>query len=150
MASTVENSTLTVRISEEIELNGSKLGGSNTHKIKGINEVSKRIVTTLTTGTDLITLGAAAGPGAFVRDNVKYIRITNLDSSNYVRLALVTDAGGNPASHIKLTALDSFILTNGLTATSADSSGVTFDNIDSIKAWANSSSVDLEVFVALV
>jgi len=56
MASTVDSSTLTVRISEEIELNGKKLGNSNIHKITGINETSERIITALTTGTSIVAL----------------------------------------------------------------------------------------------
>lgn len=148
MATTVENSTLTVRITEQIDLNGRKLGNTNTHKIKNINEVSERVITALTSGTQLITLGAAAGAGAFIRDNVKYIRLTNLDDTNYLRLAFTTDSDPVTALHVKLTALDSFIIHNGSANTVIDGSAVTFNNITSIKAWANSASVDVEVFVA--
>jgi hypothetical protein len=146
MASTVENSTLTVRISEEVELNNKKLGSSNIHKIKNINEVSERIITSLTTGTTLLSLGAAAGAGTFVRDNVKYIRLTNLDNTNFVRLALITDGTD---VHVKLPALDSFLLYNGSAASNnADANSVTFESIESIKAWADTAAVDIELFVA--
>ena len=145
MASTVSNSTLTVRISEEISLNNKKLGSTNVHKITDINETSERIITALTTGTDLIRLGAAAGAGTFVRGNIKYIRVTNLDDTNYVRLAIITDGTD---VHVKVPALDSFILSTGLAGAAADGEAVTFDNITSIKAWANAASVDLELFVA--
>ena len=150
MASTVDSSTLTIRISEDVELNGKKLGNSNIQKIKGINEVSERIVTALTTGTTILTLAAAAGAGTFVKDNVKYIRITNLDNTNFIRLALITDAGGTPAAHVKIRALDSFILSSNSAATVVDSDAVSFSNITSIKAWADTANVDLELFVASV
>ena len=82
MASTIDNSVLLVRISEELELNGRKFGDIVTKKISGINEVSERIITAATAGTTVLSLGSSNGAGAFVRDNVKYIRITNLDNSN--------------------------------------------------------------------
>ena len=148
MASTIDNSVLLVRISEELELNGRKFGDIVTKKISGINEVSERIITAATAGTTVLSLGSSNGAGAFVRDNVKYIRITNLDNSNFVRLALITDAGGNPAAHIKLPALDSFILSSGVAATVADGDAVTFDNVTSIVARANTADVDLGIFVA--
>ena len=82
MATTLTNATLTVRVIEDVELNGKKSGNTNIHKITGINEVSDRIVTSLITGTTLMSLGDAAAAGTYVRDNVKYIRITNLDDTN--------------------------------------------------------------------
>jgi hypothetical protein len=148
MTSTLKSATLTVRISEEITLNGTVKGSKTKQEISSINEIAERIVTTLTTGTTVLNLGTAAGPGSFIRNNVKYIRITNLDDTNYVRLALITDAGGTPAAHIKIPAQDSFILSTGLAAAEADSDAVTLDNITSIKAWANTASIDLDLFVA--
>ena len=148
MASTVDSSSLTIRISEEVELNGKKSGNSNIRVIKGINEVSERIITALTTGTDLLKLDTVAGAGTFIRDNVKHIRITNLDNENFVRLSLITDADPAIDIHVKVPALDSFILSNGLTKAVVDAGNITFNNITSIKAYANAASVDLEVFIA--
>ena len=148
MASTVDSSSLTIRISEEVELNGKKSGNSNIRVIKGINEVSERIITALTTGTDLLKLDTVAGAGTFIRDNVKHIRITNLDNENFVRLSLITDADPAMDIHVKVPALDSFILSNGLTKAVVDAGNITFNNITSIKAYANAASVDLEVFIA--
>jgi len=145
MASTIETSTLVVRISEEIELNGKKLGNSNTHKIKSVNEVSERIVTVLAAGTTVLSLSTATGAGTFIRDNVKYIRVTNLDNTNFARLAIITDGTD---IHIKLPALDSFVLSSGLAGAGEDSNSIAFNNITSIKAWADTASVDLEIFVA--
>lgn len=145
MASTIETSTLVVNISEEIELNGKKSGNTNTHKIKNINEVSERILTALTTGTDIIVLSSATGAGTFINSNVKYVRVTNLDNTNFARLAIITDGTD---VHVKLPALDSFVLSTSSAGAANDSSAVTFDNITSIKAWADTASVDIEVFVA--
>ena len=146
MATTLTNATLTVRVIEDVELNGKKSGNTNTHKITGINEVSDRIVTSLITGTTLLSLGASAAAGTYVRDDVRYIRITNLDDTNFVRLALINEGTD---VHLKLTALDSILLYNGSAAANdADDNTVSFSNITSIKAWADTASVDLELFVA--
>ena len=107
MASTVNSSTLTVRISEEVELNGKKLGNINIRKIDGINEVSERIVTALTTGTDILKLDTAAGAGTFIRDDLKYVRLTNLDNQNFVRLAIITDS--DPAVHLHVKVILAFL-----------------------------------------
>jgi len=45
MATTIQASTLTVTIKEDITLNGVKQGGEQTLRIGSINEISKRIVT---------------------------------------------------------------------------------------------------------
>jgi len=145
MASTLANSILTVRVIEEVTLNGSKRGSTITREIGSINEVSERIITTLTTGTDLLSLGDAAGAGTYVRSSLKYLRITNLDDSNFARLALITDGTD---VHLKLPAGDSFILSTGEAGAAEDSDAVTFDNIASIKSWADTASVDLEIFIA--
>jgi hypothetical protein len=145
MATTLSNAKLTVRVIEEITLNGTKRGSTNTREIGSINEVSERIITTLTTGTDLLSLGAAAGAGTFIRSSLKYLRITNLDDSNFVRLALITDGTD---VHVKVPAGDSFMLSSGEAGAAEDSDAVTFDNITSIKAWADTASVDLEIFIA--
>ena len=102
----------------------------------------------MTAGTTIFTLGSTAGAGAFIRDNVKYVRITNLDNANFVRLAVITDSDPVTALHIKIPALDSFILSAGSANTVIDSGAVSFNNITEVKAWANTASVDLELFVA--
>ena len=148
MASTIDSSTLEIRISEEITINGKKKGSSSLQKISGINEVSERIITALVTGTDIIALGAAAGAGTFIRSDVKYIRIKNLDNANFVRLAIRTD---DTDVHLKLPALSNFVIHNGSAASSElDDNTVAFANITSIKAWADTASVDLDLFIASV
>ena len=145
MASTIDSSTLTVRISEETELNGKKLGNSNIHKITGINETSERILTAATDGTTVIGIGDSAAAGTFVRGNLKYVRITNLDDTNFVRLAIISSGTD---VHVKVPALDSFILSTGNVFAGADAASITFDNITSIKAYADTAAVDVELFVA--
>lgn len=151
MASIVDSATLTVTISESIELNGRKMGGHEVRKITGINEVLERIVTVQSTGTSILGFDTVPGAGTFVRDNVKYIRITNLDNSTAIRLALIN---GNTDVHVLVDPLRSFIISQPVCRAEEDAASVTPDNITSIKAYTDSSggatSSDIEIFVASV
>ena len=83
MASTLSNATLTVTLSESLTLNGADHGSTKKIQIGGVNEVSKRIMTVATGGTQVYAGASAAAYGTFVTADVKYVRITNLDDTNY-------------------------------------------------------------------
>jgi hypothetical protein len=153
MASTISNATLTVQVREEITLNNRKLGGQNIHKISGINEVTERILTIPTDETSILNLSASLGAGTYVTSNVKYIRFTNLDNTNYVRLSFVSGSinSGTPLNRfdVKLEAKRTMIFTNAsMSGSAVGKSFNTFVNFDTLKAKANSSAVDVEMFVA--
>ena len=93
MASTVKASTLTVTIKEDIDLNGQPYGSVSTLKLANINEVSSRIMNVGTASTNVLAFGDANGAGTYHNTDVKYIRITNLDDTNYGVIRL-TGAGG--------------------------------------------------------
>ena len=65
MTSTITAATLTVTLTEKIELNGVDHGSTNTLEIGSINEVSKRIVTAPTTETAILSFAAAYGGHGF-------------------------------------------------------------------------------------
>ena len=84
--------TLTVTLTEELTLNGAAIGGTNTLSIASIDEVTKRIVTcTASQTTTVLVFNATVhgAAGAVDVNDCKYIRITNLDSTNAVELAMV-------------------------------------------------------------
>ena len=117
MASTIDNATLTVQVREEVTLNNRKLGGQNVHTIKGINEVSERILSVPTSEVTILGLSSTVGAGTYVTSDVKYIRLTNLDNTNFVRLTFVSgsssDAGAKANRFdVKLEAERSMIFTN--------------------------------------
>ena len=95
MASTITSSTLKVTITEQINLNGSEQGSRNVLNISDIKDVFKRIVT-IAADDDATVLvfksTTAIADGAMDLQNVKYIRITNLDDSNSVGLSLQLDS----------------------------------------------------------
>ena len=86
MATTLSSATMTVRIVESIKLNGVEQGAVNTRAISSINEVSKRILSIPTSEVTVSSFSTAVSTGTFVEGDVRYIRITNKDDSNFVYL----------------------------------------------------------------
>ena len=87
--------TLKVEIRESIKLNDNSFDSYNSHTIRNITDVSKRIVTVLGTtldvnndpvtsykGQEILAMGSTIGSGTFVEENVRYIRITNLSNQH--------------------------------------------------------------------
>jgi transketolase C-terminal domain/subunit len=86
MATSITPATLTVTITESVTLNGSDRGSTATLTIANVAETDNRIVNVGTAEVDIIGFAAANAQGAFVRTDVKYIRLTNLDDTNYVTI----------------------------------------------------------------
>jgi len=148
MATTVRSSHLNISITEKLKLNGTEHGSTKSINISSINEVSKRVFTIATTpGTQIYAGGSTASNGTFVTDNVKYIRITNLDDTNFVVLHL---EGSSHYAQLKIEPGRFFILTDvSLSFDGANAvSGYTPVSITKIDAMADTASCDIEVFVA--
>tara|TARA_R100000664_G_scaffold9791_1_gene16280 strand:- start:12440 stop:12892 length:453 start_codon:yes stop_codon:yes gene_type:complete len=148
MSSTITPATLTVTHTESVTLNGVDRGVTNTLTIASINEVDHRIVTVDTSAArTLLTLGATVGAGAFLKANIKYIRITNKDNTNYITLGML-DTSGDTA-YVKLEAGQTFCMYNDdLEAFTNGAAWSAFSEIDTFNAQANTADVDVEVFVA--
>ena len=128
MASTVTASTMTVTISESITLNGKNQGGTQTLSIPSIAEVSKRIMTCLTSEVTLVSFAAAVAPGTFIDADVRYVRITNLDDTNFV---VIYDGPSSEKDIIGILKPGEFLMTvirgNGTTVAKADTATVTVE-----------------------
>jgi|TARA_R110002096_G_scaffold257525_10_gene451197 hypothetical protein len=169
MTTTIANANLTVTVTEAVTLNGYNQGSSNSLTIASINEVVKRIVTVSATETGLLSFSAASSTavaataattylaGHFDQANVRYIRVTNKDDTNYVSLRF-RSLGGHEFA-VKVAAANSFIYccetaTGAGTVATMDANTaaltVAFDNLADITAAADTAAVDLEVFVASV
>ena len=153
MASTLGTGTLTVTLTEAITLNGYDQGSTNTLEITGVTSVSKRIVTATTSEPTILEFAAAVGSGQYVKGDVKYIRITNVDNTNHCVLTFIGASSHEFA--VKLDYGQSFIyngdLSTGVVGSfDADSSALTVSLVDleSITADAATGTVDLELFVA--
>ena len=150
---------LTVTHTEDITLNGQQFGGTTIKSFAGINEISKRILTITTTECVINTFSSAvASAGHYTAADVRYIRFTNLDGTNFITLTFINQDNDEVA--IKLDAGQSFVLNgdnaNGMTAIfnatqDADAASDTaFGSLTNIQADANTGSCDLEVIIASV
>ena len=150
---------LTVTHTEDITLNGQQFGGTTIKSFSGINEISKRIVTITTTESVIATFSAAAASaGHYVAADVRYIRFTNLDTTNFITLTFRNQ--DNDEAAIKLDYGQSFVWNgdnvNGMTAVlnatqDADAASDTaFGSLTNIQADANTGSCDLEILIASV
>ena len=159
MATTVTAATLTVTVAEDITLNGIQQGASNTKTFASINEISKRIVTVTTTEATIATFHASAiGAAQFLEANVRYMRFTNLDDTNFITLTFTNENSDEVA--IKLDAGQSFIWNGDNSGGGVDvfnatenadaNSDVALGDLTTIQADANTASCDLEMFVASV
>ena len=92
-------------------------------------------------------MSSSAGAGTYVTADMQYIRISNLDDSNFVRLSFTS--GSLNRYDVKLPAKRSAIFTSPSISGSAsgDSFG-SFVDFDSLKAVADTAAVDVELFVA--
>jgi hypothetical protein len=144
MASTIVNATLSVVITESVTLNGKAYGNINNLSIPNVNEVDERIMTIPTSEVGVVTFGTAAGAGTFVRSNVKYLRITNKDDTNFISLHITS---ATDDAWFKVEAGKSFMLGNG--EIEAASSFSAWADITDITAIADTAAVDIEYFIAL-
>ena len=151
--------TLKTTMLEEITLQGDKHRVLTTKSYTGINELSRRIVTITTAEAVIATFSAAvASAGHYVAADVRYIRFTNLDSTNFITLTFRNQ--DNDEFAVKVDAGQSFVLNgdnaNGMTAIfnatqDADAASDTaFGSLTNIQADANTGSCDLEVIIASV
>ena len=149
MASTVTPSTLSVVLTESITLNGAAANTTNTLSIGSVGEISRRIYTVGTGDyTDVLNLGARTPrAGEWTRSTVKYLRITNLDATNFVAMRMVNAAGSKIA--VQVSAGQSFVLSPGYyVSTDGADAPATWSEIDSLAASADTAAVDIEVYVA--
>jgi hypothetical protein len=158
MASTISAATLTVTLTESISLNGSEQGATNTKTFASINEISKRILTITTTECLIAAFGSTVAQGTFIIGNVKYMRFTNKDDTNFITLTFLNE--NNDEVAIKLDAGQSFIwngdnaggMVDVFNATQAAdaASDTALGDLANIQADANTGSCDLEMIVASV
>lgn len=148
MATSITPATLTVTINESVILNGYERSGTNTLTIASVTEVDNRIVNVGTSEVHIIGFGSANGQGLFVRTDVKYIRITNKDDTNYVTLGV--SKTGADTFFVKLEAGKSFMLGNDdLEVDASGGASSAFVEANNISAKANGAACDVEYFVAL-
>ena len=150
MASTVTAATATVQITESLTLGNVDRGGSHTRTITNVAEADRRVMTVPSSGEiDLIELDTANGQGKFVRSSIRYIRITNLDDTNFVRIRVSRTS--HDTFDLKLPAGATFMISTGdISANSSGSAFSSFDEWDVVAAQADTADVDIELVALTV
>lgn len=155
MATTVTPATATVTISCAISLAGQDKGFSHSYTIPLVTEVHNRIMNVPTSEMAVLTFtasnpGTSSVPGLNEAD-VRFIVLTNLDDTNFVQIILASE-NNNECAH-KLEAGHSMIIPisfEGVVdvhdALDSALSTVSFDDLTTITALANTASCDLQVF----
>tara|TARA_R110000772_G_scaffold29495_2_gene73703 strand:+ start:1653 stop:2099 length:447 start_codon:yes stop_codon:yes gene_type:complete len=142
MASTLNPTTFKVKITEEQIVRSNVIKNEVTYTIENVTNVDHRILTCpSTTSVDLFnTNGLTPGAGTFPSSSLKYVRITNLDDTYNVAITISGSQGDFTQELTPTTSM--FIVSSNIT--SSNFSGSFGDNIEFVKAYAMSSSVDLE------
>tara|TARA_R100001463_G_scaffold48726_5_gene98098 strand:- start:778 stop:1269 length:492 start_codon:yes stop_codon:yes gene_type:complete len=144
---------LTVTIKEEVTLNGVDQGATNTLSIASVTQSFKRIVTLPADGGSTATQTTIANfrtdvtvaDSALDDDDVKYVRVTNLESTNSVTLSLQLAANGDAAASTQATVL----LEAGKSFMLGKAVGIAAVDDDAATATAIGSLVDLESIIAI-
>ena len=148
--------TLTTKVTESIVLDGQSFSSSRSKSITDVTQVLKTIVTVDTSESVLLTFADdATGIGTYDRHSVVYLRISNLDTTDYAVLAFKDGTASVYA--VRVDAGSSFIVPISNTSNEMPLMFATDDNanvstmvqIDTITADAASGTVDLEVFLGL-
>ena len=151
---------LTVTHTESLTLNGYEQGSSNSKSMTGINNVFKRIIT-VAAGNDTTIAKFMSdqhdADGAIDVETVKYVRITNLDSTNPVHLSFQLDAGeddsgADESATLLLEAGHSYVTSSADDCMAVDADAATIDvtlhPLESILVDSASNAVQLELFIA--
>ena len=151
--------TLTVTISESVTLNGRERGSEIVNDY-AVTEVFHRIVSCpsgVDTTVAVFKESADDADGALDVEDVKYIRVTNLDSTNPINLSLQIDAGeDNSAADESATVLvpagESFIMGGASDSIAVDDTNANIvtdlHNLESLLVDPLAQTVKVEVFIA--
>lgn len=149
MATTVTAATLTVAIAENLTLNGTVYDQTITKTIASVGNVSKRIFSIpANSSVTLATFISAVTDNQFDVEDLKYIRVTNLDDAEHIVLTKAF-ASTSAATEIKAGCSAVFFTPNGNGATSKAAITST-DDIETLFVHNphGSNVADCEVFIA--
>lgn len=130
--------TLTYTVKETVTINGKVVGNEIVKAVSGVNKYQQFTMTVPTSTTaSVVEFGAAAEYGTIEDATLKYIRITNLDSTNFISLSF---GNGATTAGLVVQAGGSFILT---------SDTLNSVQLDFIKAQADTADCEIEVFIGI-
>jgi len=156
MATTITPSDFTANITDNITLNTRDFGSSSTYVRTECTEADQRIVKValkagaeeVQTWTTLFNYGTANAAGTGITTEFQYVRLTNLDDTNYCIVQFVMQTSHN-RFNIKLGPYESFMLQdNAAVALCVEGPEVgytAFSTIKTIQAAADTAACDVEI-----
>jgi hypothetical protein len=135
--------TFTSQIFEILTLNGDNVGSSVTQTITGINYVDNRILN-IPSGsvTTIFNIEGTPGAGTFVTSSIQYVRITN--NSPTVPIKLIVSSSTEAMSYLIATGSSYMMSTSKMTGSI---SGLSFNDIKSVKIEPSGSSASIEYYI---
>lgn len=151
--------SLQVTISESVSLNNQPIESTHTVNIASVTDIYRRIVTVAASNDATIATFKTAvhtSDNAIDLEDAKYIRVTNLDSTNSVTLSLQIAGGedgtANMSTSILVEAGKSFMMGavhDGIATSDANNTIVTaLTDLESLLVDSGANDVQVEVFVA--
>jgi hypothetical protein len=135
--------TFTSQIFEILTLNGDNVGSSVTQTINNINYVDNRILSVPTGSvTTLFSMDSVPGAGTFVTSSVQYVRITN--NSTVTPIKLIISSSTEAMSYLIATGSSYMLSTSKMTGST---SGLAFNDIQSVKVQPSSSAASVEYYI---
>ena len=135
--------TFTSQIFEILSLNGDNVGSSVTNTINNVNYIDNRILSVPSESvTTLFSMDSVPGAGTFVTSSVKYVRVTN--NSNTAPVKLIISSSTEAMSYLISTGSSYLLSTSKMTGST---SGLSFDDIKSVKVQPSGSAASIEYYI---
>ena len=155
MATNIVAAPCKITLSMSITLGGVKRNVKWEREIADVKYTSNEIIPVGTTEVTIITFAASLAAGAtFDEDDIRFLALYNRDDTNFIQIIIASE-NSNESAH-KLEAKHFMIIPmsdeGAIDVHDADSSALTvsFDDITSITALADTAECDLETFGVIV
>ncbi len=145
MATTVAKTTFTCKITESITIKGQPQQVVTNLSIPNVTDYSHRIMSVATGTSSIVTFGASDAAGRIDSSRFKYLRITNLDDTNNVRLTFQLTSNTD-TYEVVLTPKTSHVLTSKSGDTTTGGGNASLEDLTLVKGTASSAACDVEVF----
>tara|TARA_R110002020_G_scaffold224736_1_gene434630 strand:+ start:2930 stop:3382 length:453 start_codon:yes stop_codon:yes gene_type:complete len=148
MATTLTAATLTVNVSESITLNGTTYDQTVTETFASIAKFDKRIISIpASTSSTLYTFASTPAGLQFDSDELKYLRVTNLDDTNQV---ILTTSAASTAGAQAVNAGGTYTLMgNGVAGAGSKAAITAIAVLDTIFVRNSSgAAIDIEIVIA--
>lgn len=143
MATTVSKTTFTSKITESILINGQQQLVQTILSIPNVTDYSHRIMSVATTATTILSLAAADAGGTIDKDRLQYVRLTNLDDTNNIRLTFTL--ASTHTYEVVLGPSKTHMLTHKQ-GDSTTGGAVTLEDIASVKGTSSTAACDIDIF----